>query len=105
MQMAQNEAKPVRRNLEWWRSDDAYECRCAISLAQLLSNDEKRRRGPWSPTSIPEPEYPAIWFYDPETDQPLWLEMTAPIHVKDYARGYPDRLNSAARELLTRGYA
>lgn len=52
--------------------------------------------------TVGAPEWPAVWMYDEETDQPMWIEIEAPMHAVDFMRVFPERINAAARELAER---
>lgn len=85
-----------RASIDWWRSGDAKDARAANYLTMMLwaSPDHRRQEFP------AVPEWPALFHYDNETDQPFWLECKVPVHARDYMRGCRDMDMNAAAKLL-----
>lgn len=76
--------------------------RCANYLVLWLASDPAYRRETYTEKTS-GPDYPAVWYYDANTDQSIWIEVRYPSHVRDYALGYPDNLNDAAMALARHG--
>ena len=90
----------VVRDSNWWKSDAAYEHRCAQYLTHMLWADEHKKRIAFGG---PEPDWPAVFHYHADMDEPYWLECTVPTHLRDYAQnGNSDHMNAAARAIIAR---
>jgi hypothetical protein len=87
------------RDIVWWRSDEAKDARAANYLSAMLWMCTDNRRVEFGMGRNP-PEWPALFHYDGETDQPFWLECKVPTHARDYMRGCQDsHMNDAAKLL------
>jgi hypothetical protein len=84
-------------NLAYWKEDSpaGRERRIGLYLFEML----KRIHRTSVFTGEEWTEYPAVWGYDSEQDQPLWVEIKAPVHARDYRCAFKDRMNKAALAL------
>lgn len=74
-----------RRSREWRMSDDGFESRVGSYLSAMLFADERLRRTEFS-TLKAAPDWPAVGYYDPATDQPFWVEVKYRMAARDYRR-------------------
>jgi ligand-binding sensor domain-containing protein len=103
MTMAEEAQAPSNvTSLEWWRSEAAHPKRCANYLALWLASEPSYRREQVRQGEHSAPHYPAVRYYEPKTDEPMWIEVKFGTHARDYARGYPDNLNDAAKALAAK---
>lgn len=97
----QNEARE-NGQINWWRSEDAFATRCGRYLAHMLWADARNKRREYLSLEDTGPEWPAVFYYDAETDQHFWVECRIPTHLRDYERGctHFEHMNAAARLIL-----
>jgi hypothetical protein len=86
------------KDAEWWKSDDARDFRVAQYVAYILFSLPHRRQH--FGVKTPPPEWPAVVYYDGESDMPFWVECKSRTHARDFLKGCQDQhVNAALREL------
>src|ERR1700688_1236126 len=101
---------PRRGTPDWWRLPDNIYHRLNMYLVEYVKSCEHDNFGGCPASGIYDgkpqcrspTEKPAFWYYDIETDQPVWIALK-PSHgfyktiFEDYAHANPERLNAAAK--------
>lgn len=90
---------PKKFSQDWWRSDAAYEDRCALYVGALLMRKEDALVQV-AQHGAPQPTWPAIQFYDVGDDSLKWVYCDSLTQLRDYLRPEGNVANAAALALL-----
>lgn len=90
------------RGFEWLQSDEpeAITRRAALYLFSMLNNLQTHRRFIHTDLRPDGPAWPAILGYECDTDMQIWVEVKSTVHLRDWVRAFPDKLNIAAKKLI-----